>query len=470
MSEFVSPPINNILEQVTILQQSGEIEEAISLLGQTLKSKNYSKKQHLTLLTKLAGLLISQMNYTSAISYFEEALNLSRQLLLTKDEGYCLKDIAKAYIVQGEFEQAQTYLLKCQQIAENLSDGHLEAAALNNLAVIYNNKEDHETARQYYLQALEKYKENKNKIGISRVLNNLGEICRKKGNLIDAITYYQLALTLKRQENHIPGIALVLSNLGLVYLELGQYMPARDAFDESLSFWRLAQSDPHPETLIHTARLHIQENQDFRLALKYLESAKDIAEKSGQILSLISSYLAIGELYFEAKKSNKQARTYYEKAVDLLKKVDSAPILQIQVNLALAVLATHEMDLETAENHLSQASTILSQSNLGNSPLFVQSLIFNTLILSSRFKFGEALTCLKEAELLAKLNEWNSHLAHIRDIKREIAFSIEMTNAYDSVLDFLLTEKGQKYRQQILQDVKRQIKSVQEYLQSLSID
>ncbi len=209
------------------------------------------------------------MTYKS-ISYYEKALQNSRDNHEKSAEGAWLGNLGNAYSDLGEVRQAIDYHEQALVISREIGDRRGEGIRLGNLGNAYSDLGEVRKAIGYYEQALGIDREIGNKQGESIRLDNLGHAYLAEGKLTGAIAHYQQALTIGEEigfhliqhyaridlakgrllENNLAAADdllrqaqqfdrpdnnhVVFAVLGIVCLRRGNASEARSAFEQSL--------------------------------------------------------------------------------------------------------------------------------------------------------------------------------------------------------------------------------------------
>jgi len=135
-------------------------------LAESSKS-NYIK---IEVYTSLGVLYRNLSNYTNAIRFHNDALNLAKEL----------------------------------------DDKHQQVKSLNNLGVVYRRLDNHAYASEYHMKALKLAEEIKDSFNISVACNSLGNIFSLNGRYNEALDYFQRALYMSKQMNNLLGQAMKL--------------------------------------------------------------------------------------------------------------------------------------------------------------------------------------------------------------------------------------------------------------------
>ena len=118
----------------------------------------------------------------------------------------------------GDKQKALDYFNQALQIYKQLKNQKFEGVTLNNLGGLYDDLGDKAKALDYYDQALELQRAVGDRGGEGVTLNNLGRVYDALGDKQKALDYYEQALTLRRAVGDKYGEATTLHNIGMIYL------------------------------------------------------------------------------------------------------------------------------------------------------------------------------------------------------------------------------------------------------------
>ncbi len=180
------------------------------------------------------GLAFYQNDLETAKNYFEQSLDLKRQLNDKRGIATALNNLGGIALEQGDSATSQAYLLQSYGVLKELNDPGGMATILTNLGVMLVDQGDFEQARKYYIQALEITENNNNKWGMEFSLTNLGMLALREKNFEQAHQYFQRSFALAQELGDKSGIAESLYGLGWVEYFSNQPTPARQFFSRSL--------------------------------------------------------------------------------------------------------------------------------------------------------------------------------------------------------------------------------------------
>ncbi|MDT9313476.1 CHAT domain-containing protein, partial [Limnospira sp. Paracas R14] len=149
-------------------------------------------------------------------------------------EATTLNNIGAVYSDIGQPQQALTYFQQALPILREVSDRRQEATTLNNIGFVYSAIGQPQQALTYLQQALPISREVSDRAGEATTLNNIGLVYRAIGQPQQALTYYQQALTISREVRDRAGEAATLNNIGAVYSDIGQPQEAIENLEKSV--------------------------------------------------------------------------------------------------------------------------------------------------------------------------------------------------------------------------------------------
>lgn len=264
--------------------------------------------------------------------YLEKALAIYRQVYQNDhvDIARCLASLASLNGRAGNYDEAITLYEQALVIYEKIfGPEHIRIAmTLNNLGYFMSLQGLSEQALPILEKAkaiFQKKEADPEHPRIALALNNLGVAMLNLGRLEKAKSHLHRALQIR--ENHLgpehPFTAVSLQNMGLLYLELGRLETAQEYLERSLTIRENSLGPIHPHiarSLNALSRLFIL-NEDLVSAESTLERAWQIQEtalRPGHPETALT-LKNFGDLYW-VKGIYGKARSYYEKALSILKK------------------------------------------------------------------------------------------------------------------------------------------------------
>jgi tetratricopeptide (TPR) repeat protein len=283
-----------IVPLVGDLDDAGRIPEALSLLEhlKILPEQWKDSVDKAFLLDVKGQLLYTLGDFHSAKQFFQQALELRRQLLGEEHLDYAtsLNNVAAIYQQEGQYDEAEVLYRRALAIREEARDPThpRKATSLNNLALLYIDQGRYTEAEALLRHALTIREQTLGPThpNVAMTLSDLANIYCTQGRYSEAESLYQRALTIREQvfgPAH-PQVAANLNNLALVYSNLGKYDQAEPLYQSTLSLSQQLLGQEHPNVAIvleNYALLLRQTNRETE-AEKLEAQAKTIREKRRQ--------------------------------------------------------------------------------------------------------------------------------------------------------------------------------------------
>ncbi len=174
-----------------------------------------------------------------ALSYYEQALAIRREVGNRGGEGTTLHNLGMVYNALGKKQEALSYFERALAIWREVGDRGGEGMTLNNLGAVYDDLGKKQEALSYFEQALVICREVGDRGGEGTTLHNLGSVYDALGKKQEALSYYEQALVISREVGDRGGEGTTLYNMGVLYFEQGHYdvalaslLLARGIFEE----------------------------------------------------------------------------------------------------------------------------------------------------------------------------------------------------------------------------------------------
>lgn len=252
--------------------------------------------------SNLANIFRIKGNYTEALKYGREAIELYESYSTRFSMAIRFNNIGVTYKTLSMYEHAEKYYQKSIQIREDLGNPDLLATGYNNLAVLNENSGNLDRALVYYEKSLGYRRETGNPSKTSVTLANIGSLYRRLGDMDKALSYYREALELNRQYNGPKRTSATLTKLGHLHRDRRELQKAREYYLEALELRREFEN-PHLIANTYLDLAAVEQDLDNRPAARhYLESALAIAGQADVISLKLRSYSHKGAFYRRAGK------------------------------------------------------------------------------------------------------------------------------------------------------------------------
>jgi serine phosphatase RsbU (regulator of sigma subunit) len=212
------------------------------IASQRIFEKNkYRNENYGELLHYLGSLFKRQNLRDKALMYYEQELELAKELKDESMEAEALYLCAQMYSAKGDHETETAYELKALEIYKKLGNRRSVALMLGNMSSNYSRKGDYKTAIANCVEALEIYKELNEPQKQGWMLSALGGLYREQGQYQKALTYLTAAkeAVSKVETKRLLNLTEIMQEIALVNAELGNY---RSAFENYLDYENLKDS------------------------------------------------------------------------------------------------------------------------------------------------------------------------------------------------------------------------------------
>ncbi|MCI0526395.1 MAG: CHAT domain-containing protein, partial [Nitrospira sp.] len=153
----------------------------------------------------IGGIYDSTGEYPKALSYYQEALKIKKELGDKEVKGATLNNIGGIYNSTGEYPKALSYYQEALKIVKKIGYKAGEGRTLNGIGGIYLRTGDYPKALSYYEDSLKISKEIGDKEGEETTLANMGYLHKQQGKWTEAVTWYKQAIDLLEQIRHQAG-------------------------------------------------------------------------------------------------------------------------------------------------------------------------------------------------------------------------------------------------------------------------
>lgn len=305
---------------------------------------------------RLGGAYRSLGQYQRAIGFYQQSLEIRREIGDREDEAGVLNSFGNTCSSIGQYQQAIEFYQQSLEIRhesdhspeQRLFQSEEEAISFMGLGAVYLSLGQYQQALDFYQQALELVreiskqsplpgknsnspKESQKSLEIVRkeivrertnrareggVLLGLGNTHYSLGEHQQAFDFYQQALEIMRDTCDRGGEAAALDSLGIIYKLRGQYSQAIDYHQRSLEIMRKigdrsgeAKCSLNLGNVYDSLGQHHQAITCYQEGLKITREIGDRGDEAGALLNLGSAYGALGQY--------QQAITYYQQSLEI---------------------------------------------------------------------------------------------------------------------------------------------------------
>ncbi|HKP54568.1 MAG TPA: tetratricopeptide repeat protein [Chloroflexia bacterium] len=235
---------------------------------------------------------ISEIRYDmrrERIPQLQAALAYARVAKDMSAEGRFLGSLGVAYRKLGDTSKAIGYYEQALEIMKEIGDHHSEGRALGNLGLVYLDLGDTSKGIGYYEQALEIMKEIGDRRDEGIAFSNLGLAYLDLGDTSKAIGYFEQHLLIVREIGDRHSEGTTLSGLGFVYLDLGDTSKAIGYFEQHLLIAREISDRRGEGYALGSLGFAYGNLGDTNKAISYYEQhlriAREIGDRRGESIS-----------------------------------------------------------------------------------------------------------------------------------------------------------------------------------------
>lgn len=190
---------------------------------------------HSTALLNIGIIFRMRGDYTQALSYYRQSLDIRKTTGYKQGIAACYNNIARVYADNKNDDRALEYYLKALDILKDDPNDLYQASLLNNIGLIYRRKKELEKAESYFNQSLEKYKALDEPKRVSQSYVNLGLLHKDWDDCDHALDFFSLALIINKEISDRLGMAWCYQYIGECYAHMRQNAEALDYYHRALS-------------------------------------------------------------------------------------------------------------------------------------------------------------------------------------------------------------------------------------------
>ncbi|MCP4219938.1 MAG: tetratricopeptide repeat protein [bacterium] len=232
-----------------------QVQAAFSIMAGT---GNPDKKLEANILNDLGFTHNVLGNYTKALEYHQQALNIRREIFGEKhvDTANSLNSVGSTYASLGNKEDALKYQEQALKIRSELfGEMHFYTAfSIDHVGNAYGHLGNHKEALKYEEQALKIRRElfGETHPDTATSLDNVGTTYGNLGNYKEALKHHEQALDIRRKlfgEMH-PDTATSIDSIAATYFNIKNLKKALDYFKMALTIRLQVLGDQHPNTAV----------------------------------------------------------------------------------------------------------------------------------------------------------------------------------------------------------------------------
>ena len=322
------------------------------------------EKKRLDYLRKETNNLLDSLRFDEANRLIKEALSIAKEAENDKYINHFLLKLAQVYINDKKLDKAKDILIKTNKyykkekdyknlaysyywtgvvyrdkkkytnalymfnnsIEENSKlkrkkDLSLKARATTKIAQVYRHTENYKGAKKKYEEAIEIAKKAKNNNVLATAYWGYSILLKGEKKFQEAINFYKKASIIYYQLKQEKSYLRINNNLANLYYYIGDYDTAINLANSTI---KISKEKDYKEELAYALLYRAKAKREKGL----LDNLKSDLKRSINLLKklkdkrmLAVAYMSLGLLY-EVKKENDKAVFYFNKAVDIFRKLD----------------------------------------------------------------------------------------------------------------------------------------------------
>ncbi len=309
-----------------LLYLSGEYEPAFSYLQQALliAQNHHDKKTQADCLNSLGMVAHFQTDFEVALYFFDEAIDLRREAGNQVGLAHSLSNLGEVYYDMGQYMAALKCFSKSLALHRTIGDRAGEANTRYNLGRVYRRLGSYEKAREL----LEESRVIQQSVGDRRseacCLYHLGFLHTRLKEYDQALLLLGKALEVLRDVKDLWSICEALTYYGWTRVEQGQYLEAKEYFEEARQTeYQIQLPAAAIEDLAHLARVALVLN-DLSTANAHIQEVLIFLRRHGtqgiehptMVYLICYQVLQATQNFEQAKAILEQGQQYITKQID----------------------------------------------------------------------------------------------------------------------------------------------------------
>lgn len=264
-----------------------------------------------------------------------------------------------AYML-GEMDAGLRMLNQAEVAFRSANDVHGLARTLVRRAVAYRMQAKYEASLTDAHEALDIACDGERFAEIrAEALRVKGLATYRLGKVETAVTALNASLRLYQRRDEARNVAMVRMELGLVYRAAGDYVAAREYYEQSLQDWREMDNVAWQANVLNNLGVLYHYRGDYCDAVRTLEEGLACARQSGDVREEAYILCSLGDIFMEVDAGG-AALDVYRMARDVMPASDQ--FLHLHVLLAESVLLRRQGEFEQARELLDAAHSIVADA------------------------------------------------------------------------------------------------------------
>jgi len=241
-------------------------------------------------------------NYTSAIQFFNKALQAAQKTTYLPGQALAYKSLGVIYRRLGNKTQALEFYQKSLRISTTQQDTLGMASCYNNMANIYRSLGLYMKAIQFLHTSINLKKAVGYARGVANSYDSLGSLYESQQNYTKAMAYYQRSLKTMQKVGSKRDLAIICMNIGSLYEKTGNLIEATRLLNKASSLAKQTSSTHlYSETLYRSGLLALSQKQ-YAQASKFLQKSLTLKKTLKERKGIAENKIALAKLAHIQKK------------------------------------------------------------------------------------------------------------------------------------------------------------------------
>lgn len=266
---------------------------------ENLLSKTASDNEKYSLLIEI-GQKNKDKSPQVSMTYYRQALDLSKKLGDSSKNAEALFNLAAAYDISQKYKQSLELYKKSLNIYKKLKDSINIANLYKNIGSLYLQTSVYDSSLYYELGALRIYQRFGNYYGIMDSYMILGTVSTEIENFIEAEYYFEQAMNFADETNNLEYKCLLYNNIGRSFYKQNIYNIAIENYKLALGLAVKYNKEIYLGDIYQNiANAYLQSNQ-LQISLAYFYKAKEYYEKFNNISGIFNNSIGLAKMYYNS--------------------------------------------------------------------------------------------------------------------------------------------------------------------------
>ncbi|MBV7328121.1 tetratricopeptide repeat protein [Chloroflexi bacterium TSY] len=267
--------------------------------------------------------------FTDAVSFYEDALELGRQVNDKFQETVQLRKLGGAWLRGHHWQNTRACFLQCLELAKETGNQTEAGWALRDLGLLSADQEHWNEALGWYSQAQSIFEELNQPSNQITILFNIGRVNRSAKRWVEAEKAYRSGLDLSREIGDRVNEAGRLNDLGLLQADQEQWEEALDWYGQALSIFEELNQPSNQITILSNIADVNRSAKKWKEAEEAYRSGLDLSREIGDRVNEAGRLNDLGLLQADQEQWE-EALDWYGQALSIFEELNQ-PSNQITI-------------------------------------------------------------------------------------------------------------------------------------------